>query len=1312
MGKSSGKIDHIGEYAVHRLIGQGPQGKVYECVREGSDVHCAMKVLSRDLAKDEECVERFEQNAAAASRLSHSGIVGVHEIGTFKGRYYFTMEAVKGRNLRDCLPDGAKLPGPKALELLGQAVEALDYAHQKGVGHGRLKAENLIVTKDGTVKISDFSPANLAGSDAGGASEQGDADRQSDPPSVSDAARQDDIRDLGLTFLGALRGEFIETEDGGVPELVEEDFDKVPNDIRPLIRRMCDPDSESRFPDTGKLLAAINHSKSDEELDDLRTVEVSSPKLEEEEGPAEEPDAPEEEDASPVSGAGVKAVELPEAGAPPPVKEEPMPVEEEAPTAAPRPQKGGRGRKSEAETEEWNKPVIAVAAVLALAVGAAAIFVYQRSQRTENGPEPGGTEYTEQTPREADDPGDRTPSDPSAPRPDSGSSDTAAAEEGRTFRGFAEELEATEPQARDLMASGRFGKALDLYLDLELNYADVKDAQEIIKQRQDRLFAEADKAFAVIEKQAREVGDPTKAIALLEQVVDTFELASLEDRAEALKREFRSLLAQGGKEEPAEDPEAGTAPASPEEGDPGEAEKPSADPEEGGAGTTEPTEAEPPTEVVAAPLDHLAESLLPILRIRDYSSARKMCEGSSATVKAPDDQQHVRTLLDLLGVAEQYWSDVEKGALDMVGKPCSLGVQRGSGSIKVGGNLTGVKGRRLVLESSGREMTIPIRSLQAEDAARLASSVVSPFEATTQRAIGVVYLLDGNLPKADELLTMAKDGGQDVDALIAVAGDAESLPRRVVSMVEQEKVKALLGALKKGVSGTRAQDLKARLEKAGEEWKGTPLGEEIKAELEKLAKDTGPSSNELAERMWKKLESDFKKEKWKKVLLAAGQLTKRYGETEIVQSHGEDLVDLVLQAGMGLCVDSADTADSREIRSLPSPGRPNVVLIKPDGKGEEKTFKSALLHCAAGGAVLASAGLFSDQIAMKGMRGTAKMPCAIMGVPGGKTVLTSYKLIEGVRSDPDEKTVWFPWMQAPPKGDLLQDSRLLAAAKEKPTAPGTYFFDQKAKRCFVSPFPVPEGEKPVLKLQVPQGRVTLSVAGSSNVLIRDLWMEWTNAAVSFQKTATDITLERVGAFKHGPFTFLGGPVTLRECFLPIACTFPGAERILATKCVFGTVGLSAAKDFSQEVMFRDCVFLGGLKTGNDPHTRLIIKNCVFYGCDNGVEMVSGKNVEISDCIFMESAQAAISSAKEGEAPKVKNTCFWRNGADYGGVAEEGTNCVAEDPLFNSWDKGDFRLQKESPCRGKAADGGDLGPRWSSTQWGRWFRFLKAHPGVL
>jgi hypothetical protein len=96
------------------------------------------------------------------ARLNHPNIVTVHDFGDADGLYYFTMEYVDGRNLRDLLESGA-LPGAKVREIMPQICDALQYAHDEGLVHRDIKPENVLLDRRGRVKIADFGLAKLVG---------------------------------------------------------------------------------------------------------------------------------------------------------------------------------------------------------------------------------------------------------------------------------------------------------------------------------------------------------------------------------------------------------------------------------------------------------------------------------------------------------------------------------------------------------------------------------------------------------------------------------------------------------------------------------------------------------------------------------------------------------------------------------------------------------------------------------------------------------------------------------------------------------------------------------------------------------------------------------------------------------------------------------------------------------------------------------------------------------------------------------------------------------------------------------------------
>jgi beta-lactam-binding protein with PASTA domain len=116
----------------------------------------AIKVLHRSLSGDPGFVDRFRREARAAAGLSHPNIVAVHDWGAVDGVYFMVMEHVRGRSLREILSSEGLLAPAQAAEVLLQVLAALEHAHRQGIVHRDVKPENVMVTRDGIVKVADF----------------------------------------------------------------------------------------------------------------------------------------------------------------------------------------------------------------------------------------------------------------------------------------------------------------------------------------------------------------------------------------------------------------------------------------------------------------------------------------------------------------------------------------------------------------------------------------------------------------------------------------------------------------------------------------------------------------------------------------------------------------------------------------------------------------------------------------------------------------------------------------------------------------------------------------------------------------------------------------------------------------------------------------------------------------------------------------------------------------------------------------------------------------------------------------------------
>jgi serine/threonine protein kinase len=157
----------LGRYEILGVIGRGTMGAVYKARDPKIDRLVAIKTIALeglDPADEQEYRERFFQEARAAGRLAHPGIVTIFDVGEEPGSRdpYIVMEYIAGRQLDHAYPhSGKKLPPALALRLIEEIAEALDYAHRQGVIHRDIKPANILITEQGKPKIADFGIAKL-----------------------------------------------------------------------------------------------------------------------------------------------------------------------------------------------------------------------------------------------------------------------------------------------------------------------------------------------------------------------------------------------------------------------------------------------------------------------------------------------------------------------------------------------------------------------------------------------------------------------------------------------------------------------------------------------------------------------------------------------------------------------------------------------------------------------------------------------------------------------------------------------------------------------------------------------------------------------------------------------------------------------------------------------------------------------------------------------------------------------------------------------------------------------------------------------
>jgi len=160
----------FGHYQINTLLGAGGMGEVYLADDTKLGRKVAIKFLNEKYSKDEELLNRFIQEAKAASALNHPNLITVYEIGEHDGSHYIATEYIDGHTLRDRMKE--RLTFDDALSIAIQTAEALSAAHQAGIVHRDIKPDNIMVRSDGYVKVLDFGLAKLTEIEDNGSEEQ------------------------------------------------------------------------------------------------------------------------------------------------------------------------------------------------------------------------------------------------------------------------------------------------------------------------------------------------------------------------------------------------------------------------------------------------------------------------------------------------------------------------------------------------------------------------------------------------------------------------------------------------------------------------------------------------------------------------------------------------------------------------------------------------------------------------------------------------------------------------------------------------------------------------------------------------------------------------------------------------------------------------------------------------------------------------------------------------------------------------------------------------------------------------------------
>ena len=269
----------ISHYNITEKIGEGGMGVVYKAKDTKLDRSVAIKFLPSHLSTSEENKLRFMREAKSAAALSHPNILSIYEIDEQNGSMFIVMEFVEGQTLKSHisnLTSGTGVPVQQAIEWIEQLARGLKSAHDMNIIHRDIKTENVMISKDGRLKIMDFGLAKL-NSEAGLTKTNTSLGTLSYmSPEQAQAIPADhrcDIWSLGIVFYEILTGELpfkaeheaallylVVNEEPPAPSVLNR---KVPNQLDTTVKKMLEKDREKRFKNMNELLTHLDAVKKD-----------------------------------------------------------------------------------------------------------------------------------------------------------------------------------------------------------------------------------------------------------------------------------------------------------------------------------------------------------------------------------------------------------------------------------------------------------------------------------------------------------------------------------------------------------------------------------------------------------------------------------------------------------------------------------------------------------------------------------------------------------------------------------------------------------------------------------------------------------------------------------------------------------------------------------------------------------------------------------------------------------------------------------------------------------------------------------------
>ena len=286
-------------YEIIELIGTGGMSEVYKAKCHVLNRYVAIKVLKPEFSSDVNFVTKFRIEAQSAAGLSHPNIVNVYDVGEDNGIYYIVMELVEGITLKEYIQKKGRFLPEEAIDFSIQIAQGLEVAHQNHTIHRDIKPQNIIVSKNGGIKVTDFGIARAASSNTMTANAMGSVHYISPEQARGGFSdERSDIYSLGITMYEMVTGHVpFEGENNVAVALMHiqgemvsprEYYPDIPTSLEKIILKCTQKKAERRYLTASALIADLKRVQANPDIDcvvvppvvpNSPTVEITSDEM-------------------------------------------------------------------------------------------------------------------------------------------------------------------------------------------------------------------------------------------------------------------------------------------------------------------------------------------------------------------------------------------------------------------------------------------------------------------------------------------------------------------------------------------------------------------------------------------------------------------------------------------------------------------------------------------------------------------------------------------------------------------------------------------------------------------------------------------------------------------------------------------------------------------------------------------------------------------------------------------------------------------------------------------------------------------------